>query len=78
MILMALTHFQIPQIPDNYDNYGRLIECSLSGNAFWNIYSLAFSFETNLIQKYMQSYTTVTTMNATHELSVQSKFTLIF
>ena len=77
MILMASTHFQILRIPDNYDNYGRVIKCSLYGNTFFNIHSCAFSFETNLIQKYIQSYTNVTAMNATHDLPIHSKFTRI-
>ena len=37
-----------------------------------NIYSLAFSCETNLIQKYIRSYITVTAINVPRVLPINS------
>ena len=52
------------------DNYKRVIESQFVGNLVSNIYSLAFSFEANLIKKHIQSYQTVTAINASRVLLV--------
>ena len=69
MILIAVTCVQIPLI---LDNYNRVIECQFVRKLVLNTYSLAFSFGTNLTQKYIQSYQTVTAINASHVLPINS------
>ena len=49
-----------------------LLNVNLSGNLFQNIYSLAFSFETNSIKKYIQSYQTVTAIKVSCALPIDS------
>ena len=68
MSLIASTRVHILQA---LDNHKRVTECQL----VWKLvlkHNLAFSFETNLIWKYIQSYQTVTANNAASVLLINS------
>ena len=66
MILIASMRVQIPPI---LDNSKRVIECRF----VWKLVpKLDFSFETNLVQKCIQSYQTTTAINASRFLLIKS------
>ena len=66
MALIALTRVQISLILE------WVIECHFVWKLVLNINRLDFSFETNLIQKYIQSYQTVTAIDASRVLPINS------